>query len=394
MSRSKHHHYCRLGVEQLEARALMAGDLSIALYQDTLVINGDAQANGVQIAAGPVAGTVQVQGLFAGGANTTINRQLGPQVFTAPRSILIDLGGGDDHLQIQNVRASGMLSARLGDGNDQAVLAGVSAGTLNVDTGVGRDTLAIRDSSATGALDARGAAVFGLSKQYSFERVQVGGAISVLTGNGADVLSFNGVKAGSVNIRSEASYGNADLFGKRVTMNDVAVGGSLRIVTGGGSIDAGVANDVVALTGVSAASLHIDSGRGRDAVTVQDVNVTGSLNVQGEAYYGAVKQTTLNRVQVGELLSVTTGNGNDVVALNQVSAKSVAVNTGGGADSVTLNRVTAAQLIAALGAGDDKLSVGGCTAESVTFDGGLGKNQLSRPMPNRLGLATITRFLS
>lgn len=392
MSRPKHHKHCRLGVEQLESRVLMAGDLSVAFSQGSLIINGDDQANGLQIVAGPVAGTVQVQGLLEGGANTTLNHQRGPLVFSTPSNIVVALGDGNDNFQMQNVRSCGALRVGLGGGNDKADFSGTSMGSMNVDTGIGRDTLAIRDASVAGALDASGQAYFGAAKLFSFDRVQVGGVLSVTTGNGADVLGLNGIKATSVSVRSEATYDDAALFGKRVTLNDVAVSGGLSIVTGGGSINAGVANDNVALTNVSAASLHVDSGRGHDVVTVQDAAVTGSLNLQGEAYYGAAKQTTLNRVQVGQLLSVTTADGNDVVTLNQVSAKSVAVITGEGADNVSLNRVTAEQLFASLGAGDDKLAVGDCSAQAVTLDGGLGKNQLTRTGINRFGQATITRF--
>jgi len=114
--------------ESLEQRTMMAGDVSVSLTNGSLLISGDVAANGLEI-AGLAAGEIRVTGLDAGGTATTING-VATQTFTGVTgSVVINLGDGNDLVNVHTLFLAGHLVVNAGAGNDTVALA-INAGNV------------------------------------------------------------------------------------------------------------------------------------------------------------------------------------------------------------------------------------------------------------------------
>ena len=105
----------RTGVETLERRVLMDGDVSASFDGGVLVITGDDGDNLVRITQ-PSAGTIRVAGLDD---ESTINGEEAVEFDGTLGDVRIDTrpGGGEDVVQIQGaIRIGGDVVARLGEG--------------------------------------------------------------------------------------------------------------------------------------------------------------------------------------------------------------------------------------------------------------------------------------
>src|SRR5439155_17214229 len=139
----------RLGLESLETRELMAGNVALTLdYNGTLIVKGDDYSNGVEIKnTDPSAGIYQVRGFTQDGANTVIN---GSSLITYARgvhNIVVDGYGGNDYLWVgssvtnQFFKLTGGLSIYGENGDDSIVVQNVEINfNLEISTGNGRDT--------------------------------------------------------------------------------------------------------------------------------------------------------------------------------------------------------------------------------------------------------------
>jgi hypothetical protein len=90
----------KLAFESLESRAMLAGDVSVSISDDgVLLITGDEEGNHIVIEGTVIPGAV----IVAPGEGTTINDLSTPIVVRDVRSIDADLVAGDDTLEINNV---------------------------------------------------------------------------------------------------------------------------------------------------------------------------------------------------------------------------------------------------------------------------------------------------
>lgn len=148
------HRPAGLGVESLEGRAVMAGDVAVSVEIGDLVITGDANGNGVQVAQ-INATTFSVMGTDNGG-RTTVNGAGAAQVFAnVTGNIRVNLKGGDDVF-------------RIGGESDASRM--VLPGSLSIGGGAGHDTVAVQDLTTL-----------------------ANGTISIKTGAGKDSVSVDGV---------------------------------------------------------------------------------------------------------------------------------------------------------------------------------------------------------
>jgi hypothetical protein len=137
-----------LGLEILEARWLLAGDVSVGVHNGDLVIRGDNDDNAVVV--GQRDGTY-----FVAGIDTNIRNEdftvdfLGTDVEVKELSGVRDdvratLRGGNDTLALLMSRVPGQVHINSGVGADMVVLGGVDAGHhVHINTTYGDDIVAI-----------------------------------------------------------------------------------------------------------------------------------------------------------------------------------------------------------------------------------------------------------
>ncbi|GBD35590.1 hypothetical protein HRbin36_00703 [bacterium HR36] len=248
-----------LGVEPLEPRCTPAGDVSVVLSGNTLVLNGDAQDNDVLVQYVEVGQMVFYQ-VVPGQNGTTLNGDSSPLLFDAESvdnldirlnqgndsleisrlgtasfflsgNLLVDLGSGDDALTLGDLDIGGSTTILGRQGNDSLLLDGTSnfAGPVLLDLAQGNDNLGpVVPSSYTGA---------------TFNK-----SLTILTGAGNDFITLG---------RSGFA---------------TTVSGTLSIQTGAG-------DDEVFLVADTIKKLVIDTAQGNDRVIIYSSTIQSSATV-------------------------------------------------------------------------------------------------------------------
>lgn len=106
----------RLGVESLENRDLMAGNVTASIIQGSLQITGDSNSNVITVVqSGPGKFTVT-------GTGTTVNGSTTAKTFTVSKDINIDTNAGNDRVTMgtttANMRLPQNTRVRMGSGAD------------------------------------------------------------------------------------------------------------------------------------------------------------------------------------------------------------------------------------------------------------------------------------
>jgi hypothetical protein len=197
----------RLRFDSLEERVLMAGDVTAAIVGGTdLVITGDAAANAVRVSGTSTPGEYIVS---RADAATTINAGTTPFTASGISNLVIDLGDGDDRVNLVHMHVSGDVSINTGTdaGRDlvKVTFAQVD-GTFDADTGDGNDELVLTALHVSG--DATIDSGLGDDKLY-LTVGKFGGLFGVSTGNGSDFVSLSAVNiAGNTTVDTGADTGN------------------------------------------------------------------------------------------------------------------------------------------------------------------------------------------
>ena len=403
------------GFEKLEDRQLMAGDIAAVVQNGDLIITENAaqvgQDNNVLI-QGLANGQVRVSAVGKTGA---VNGQA-YRDFTVTGSLRVDLGAGNDTLQI-GLDADGAaamapkfnnVDIKLGGitpGNitrayndaDQLLIHGLTTkGTVNIDTGVDADKVHIGGKVRTGSVtigDGQGIVD------------AIGDDLNIKTGAGADEVNvFGGVYKNNLTIETFANLAENDADrvridrGAQVTldvnvrlgggadamniMDETAASAGMAGLTTGGlvDIDAGAGDDTLYLRNFTIGqpgdsnidSLEINAGAGADTLTIK--NDTGFARVADDVYiqmYEDIHEQFNDRVNVDGLRAQWQrfwgSYGADEMKLTNLTAQFVQIDTDGGVDHVTVeNSMIYNHLMAEMGEGDDTLTVTGVTVR----DGG------------------------
>jgi hypothetical protein len=342
----------RLGVEQLQARVLLAGDVTAAVTNGFLVVRGDNAANELTIER--ISGDrVQV----TGATGTTINGLTQPAVLRVRKGYDIATGGGDDKLTVIGLNAFGRYEIRmdLGAGNDTLVASNLLAQRIHSGGGDGNDSITVRNSRSR-----RGSGVGGGAGDDTMvlENLRFGNGSCIDGGTGNDILqesnnrygarstkfnidptvpttpptavadAFSVAKSGSttVNLANNDTAGTSPINRNSIVISTQPTNGSVTVNTDG-----------------NVTYLHNGSNTTTDsfAYTIKDTNglVSGAATVSV-----TITPTTTPPTAVADAFSVaksgsTTVNlaNNDTAGTSPINRNSIVISTQPTNGSVTVN---------------------------------------------------------
>lgn len=155
MPRQHNRRFCRLGGEWLEKKLPLAGDVSVSLVNGLLEIDGDNANNAIEVFQ-TANGNVFVRGAAdISGVPTTVNGAAQVR-FVQPtiNAIDIDMGIGNDRVDLNRLTLSGPLVVDTGGGSDRLFLADTNVGGATIiDTAGGNDRVDILRSVLQGLTD-------------------------------------------------------------------------------------------------------------------------------------------------------------------------------------------------------------------------------------------------
>lgn len=346
-----------LGLERLESKNMLAGDVVVSLVGGNLLIHGDDAANQIAVTAGEAEGSLVIRGLD--GTTVRLRRADGP----APATGLV----------VEGVR--GQVSIAMGAGDDVVAIHGAQfLRGLSIATGAGADVVRIGVPPETPAPESELADAAGEVDSEIDADVTVRGALLVRTGSEND----------------------------RVRIADVAVGGVLGVATDGGDdtvllgADPADESEADGEPTEEAATLRVrlgvgvSLGDGVDSAVLRDVASRGLVGVDGGAGADEISARGLKALGLG--IRGGGGDAADSVNLANVDARHAAVGAGAGADRVRIVHSTFATLAVELGAGDDALSIHGVAAVRALLAGGAGTADELDAADNDFGHVVIAGF--
>lgn len=351
----------RLRMEMLEDKRPLAANLFANVVNGDLVITGDAGDNRFYIQSGSdghqyeignlddlnditnISGVTRDIIINLGGGDDWINirSKVGETVLEMPRDLKIDMGAGDDRLafgmgdgplfgfpiapEAFPLDVARDLTINMGAGNDQSWMSSVT---------VGRD-FSYTDSQGNASL------VFMPTSSMGFFAVEsaTGRDFSVVTGGGAD----------------------------EIALEDISTGRNLLVSVDGGDDYLGVFNMNVA--GSTLASL----GSGIDFSEFQFSNLGLSLTVLG----AGSSTIMLNSVTTSCAVTILTAKGDDAITLIDVCTSTAAITTGAGADQLEVIDSVFDNLLVTLDSGADTFIIGGTEVNCLALlSGGAGFDTL------------------
>jgi len=250
MSRQNFRSSRRLGLESLEGRQMMAGNVLVNVTGGDLVITGDSQNNFISIVPVEFQGAPVPGKFFVGFQNATrINGQLaGLSVEGVTHDIKINMNAGNDRVivgndtEFDNFVVPNDLTISMGAGNDNVLIKKISVtDDFTINTAGGQDGIFVQaDVGQLGNVE-NGANDLNIDSGIGNDYVQI------------DISDVRGKLTVNTTGLTETDLGADD-----VEMTFVDVGGDAEIRTGGG-------NDVVNLFNlVTGDDMTIDTGAGRD----------------------------------------------------------------------------------------------------------------------------------
>ena len=272
----------RLGVEQLQARVLLAGDVTAAVTNGFLVVRGDNAANELTIER--ISGDrVQV----TGATGTTINGLTQPAVLRVRKGYDIATGGGDDKLTVIGLNAFGRYEIRmdLGAGNDTLVASNLLAQRIHSGGGDGNDSITVRNSRSR-----RGSGVGGGAGDDTMvlENLRFGNGSCIDGGTGNDILQES-------NNRYGARSTKFNIDPTVPTTPPTAVADAFSVVKSGSTTVNLANNDTAGTSPINRNSIVISTQPANGSVTVNtDGNVTylhNGSNTTTDSFAYTIKDT-------------------------------------------------------------------------------------------------------
>jgi cyclophilin family peptidyl-prolyl cis-trans isomerase len=226
------------GMESLERRTLLTGNVQVQLQGADAVLTGDAADNSVEIVTSGT--SLVVRGLNG----TTING--GSTAFT---------------LSASSVTFGGRLSANLAGGNDQLTLgSGVTVGgVVRIWGGSGQDTIGIQGSTLNSLLGIDGGSE---SNSISIQGSTIAGGAILLSSGPALISVDNSTITRGLSVET----GNGD---DDVVLTSAVINGTTTIHTHSGN------DDIVLVDSTLNGSLEVNAGRGDDVAYLDETVISG-----------------------------------------------------------------------------------------------------------------------
>jgi VCBS repeat-containing protein len=180
-----------LGLEQLQQRAMLAGNVSAFVDRGTLIVTGDIGDNELRITN---VGNNMVQ-LASMSSPTTINNLQSVATFHVTKGMIFNMGGGNDVLQFDGItmKQKNDLVVDMGRGDDNLQFNNMNVLRIRAVLGDGHDSATVTNSRVERSLNIFGA---GGDDQITLANSRFGEK-SVMDGNGgANFLNQSNVKFG------------------------------------------------------------------------------------------------------------------------------------------------------------------------------------------------------
>ena len=355
----------RLRMEVLEQKIALAADLSVAVVNGDLIINGDANNNWFTIEPADDFENAQYRIINRGSFFDTINGEQFTTYFVSgvTRDVRVNLGDGDDIFRVTGFATND-------DSNDLTF-----PRDLIVSGGEGNDQI------YSGIFE---------SNPLPFQGpVDVVRNLTITGGAGDDLFYSTALDVGN-NFTFSDNQGNTEFFTDPGVFYSIgrssSVGGNLSVTTGAGTDFIGIEDYVVS------GNISINVGGGDDSAMVRGATVDGTitLNLGGGINEGIVEFADAGRVGVtgtGEnivrvtgvttnMVAIATANLNDSIIMFETTADVTIIATSGGADYVDIEDCVFDLLVVQLGSGDDVLELETVDAAIALLSGGGGTDTL------------------
>jgi hypothetical protein len=379
-----------LGLEALESRTLLAGNVTASVINGTLTVLGDDANNAVQISTvyDPVYGDgFQVTGLDKDGP-TTVNGN-SDDGFFGVTNVYVDLKGGDDDLGVSNnleqllacldgvvpevgpttypshLHIPGWAVLKMGDGlNRVGVGLGVTTGQrLLVQGGRNEDFVGICEVAVGANLVIQ---TFGGGDEVFVHDSESEGATRILTANGYSNVEVDGLYAEDLIIRG--GYHNDEVYVQCVYVDDDVV---IQTEEGYDTVGVDGCRVMDGQDPVPTADYWVYPSEIGDVLLIQTVDGGAKISVAsvdaGRVHIlGGLDRDYINLYRVRTLYNVTinTGDGYDSVRVSDVDVFTMSIVTGGASDSVFVGGQDNGtsnfrdDLIVVTNTGDDQVQIG------------------------------------
>jgi hypothetical protein len=337
----------------LESRRPLAGNVTVSVspFDGTLGVNGDFQANAVDIHGTGVAGEVLVTPIpdLATGQPTTVNGSSSPVLLQGVTGLSCALQSGNDELYVKDFAFTG----------DGRIWGGQGADTIRLGALVSFGQAGTGDVSFGGSLriDEQGDVSVFDNDYFFLGRVLVGQFLEINGYYGDDTTKFYNVTVlGQYVLIGDSLRLNG---GDGNDFNDLAY---TTVYGGAGFSTDGLwgGHDLVSvITSVFHGRTYIDVWHGTNTVALNANQFLTTLDIYTETGNDTVILTNsycINRVNMSSFFALSNGNDSFRVEGNIIYER-LYVNAGSGADSVNIraNQIGTAGIFC--GSGSDVLSV-------------------------------------
>ncbi|MFN9720949.1 MAG: peptidylprolyl isomerase [Planctomycetota bacterium] len=284
-ARKNQHNIGLASIENLEGRALLAGNVVASLRGGHLTLTGDNSVNAIEVAVEDNNGVVRgLNETTVNGGTTAFIAASGSDTISGSTRIFLK-NGNDSVVFSRGVKLGGAVTVEGGAGNDTMSSTNATfLRSVSLNGGAGNNTFSLQSSSIQSSMVMTGSSGEDL---VTLKDLTNTGSITVHSGAGDDGVSLNDV-SGTGSYYLETGAGDDD-----VAIRNSTIGGTVFIRTRYG-------NDVVAIEdNVFDNRLTIRTGANTDAIDIRETNT----------FNGAfVVNTGKSRRAAGDALSIDASN--------------------------------------------------------------------------------------
>jgi hypothetical protein len=300
----------QLGFQPLEERTLMAGDVGAVLTNGTLTLTGDADANDVAVYQ-QINNGVPNPGVFtvAGLNGTTINHGSTSGYLTGVNNISASLGGSGDHLALGLVsykgtptpfNLAGNLSIDMGSGENKVDLIGTTVGgDATINSGDLYDQISIRGSFSNNLnINPNGGGDF-----VQIDKTSVANDLNIAAGtdNGNDWVNVYNTKVGH-DVKVDMGASTSGLFYDTLQIDHLTVNHDLTLLGGAGKHSYSITNSTIK-------DAFFATLGGDDGVNIANTSVTNKTDLR---LGGGNDQIRITDSNFGNTLIIDIGSSHNV----------------------------------------------------------------------------------